>query len=393
MKIPDIPDEKNDINDVALYRKKKKRVRIIRNAVILVILCVGAFLVWQYREVIFEPLRGIASKINNTTTQDVGFPIDLPASSDYRFLPMSDSFALTTDTYLYTYSTGGGQYFALQHGYVNPMAVSNSKRLLIYDKGGHDFALYNKTSEIFKQRIENEVIVSAFISDSEHVAVVTSGGRFSNIVHVYDGNGKWLYTHKFIDDNVMQAAFSADKAYLYLSRIKSDNGDIVTEITKYRLNDESEEAWTYKISDSIPLELYVSGDTVKAVCDNSTVSLNAETGELKGSFKYGGELKDFDCSDSGSILAVNDYTASGSRLILLDNDCSELARADISGSINQLLYEDDRVYLLTGRSLDVYDNAFSLVGSHELDDEYSSFVKAGSSALLLGYNTIISIGI
>ena len=152
MKVPEknpLETEKNnDINDVSLYRKKKKKAKRIRNLIILLVVILALIPVWIYRDTIFEPLRGIASRISTTTAQSEGYPISLTGRNDYSFCPLGDGFSLLSDTYLYSYNENGGQNFALQHGYVHPMTVSNSKRVVIYDKGGHDFSLFNKTSEI-----------------------------------------------------------------------------------------------------------------------------------------------------------------------------------------------------------------------------------------------------
>ncbi len=388
LKVPDIPNENNDINDVTLYRKKKKRAKRIRNLIIIGIIAIAAVLVYIYRDVIFEPLRGIASKVENTTTSDEGFPVDLPASSDYRFLPLSDSFVLVTDTYLYNYSVSGKQNFALQHGYVNPMAVSNSKRVLIYDKGGHDFALYNKSSEIYKQKIEDEVIVSAFISDNEHVAVVTTGGRYSNVVYVYDGNGKWLYTHKFIDDSVMQAAFSSDNGSLYLSRVKSDNGDIITEIAKYSMSGDGEELWSYRISDCVPIALKASGNTVTVIGDNVLCGLDADTGEEKGKYTYSGDIVAFADLPDTAVIIFDDYSGSSNTVTVFDKSCNVLASAAAPSKVYGLAAESGNVYVLSGRSVSVYDNKLEITQDIQLDDDYSAFVKIGSALFLMGYDTI-----
>ena len=254
MKVPDkkpLEQQNSDINDVTLYRKKKKRAKLIRNLIILLVIVAAAVPIWIFRDTIFEPLRGIASKIPTTTTDSTGYPIDLSGRSDYSFYSMSDSFALLSDTYLYSYSAEGGQIFALQHGYVNPMAASNAKRIVIYDKGGHDFSLFNKTSRIYNLSIQDEVIVSVFLGSSEHTAVVTTGGRYSNVIYVYDGNGKWQYTQRFIDENIMQAAFSDDNRYLYITRVCSESGNIVTKLSKYDISGEGSEIWSAVIGDCV----------------------------------------------------------------------------------------------------------------------------------------------
>ena len=120
MKVPEknpLETEKNnDINDVSLYRKKKKKAKRIRNLIILLVVILALIPVWIYRDTIFEPLRGIASRISTTTAQSEGYPISLTGRNDYSFCPLGDGFSLLSDTYLYSYNENGGQNFALQHG-------------------------------------------------------------------------------------------------------------------------------------------------------------------------------------------------------------------------------------------------------------------------------------
>lgn len=391
MKVPNITDVRNEVNDVALYRKKKKRNKLIRTVVILVLTLVAVFLIWCYADVIFEPLRGIASKVQTTTTDKAGYPVDLPASSEYKFLGLSDSFALVTDTYLYAYSSGGAQNFALQHGYTKPCSVSNSKRILIYDRGGHNFALYNKTSEIYKQSIDDEIIVSAFISDSEQAAIITSGGRYSNIVYVYDGNGKWLYTHRFIDDNIMQAGFSPDNNYIYLTRVRSDKGDIVTELSKYKLGNDGEAIWSYKISDSVPIKLSVTQNAVALFLDNKVLTVNPETGKQMGEMSYHGDIEFIDNVSDKLVFISDDYSSSGCNLMVLNNECKVTAQLKLTSIPDCVYCSDSGIYLLQNRRVFLYDYMLTEIEVQELKDNYSDMVCVGGQVLLLGYSDIISV--
>ena len=340
MKVPEKnpleTDKNNDINDVSLYRKKKKKAKRIRNLIILLVVILALIPVWIYRDTIFEPLRGIASRIQTTTTETAGYPISLTGRSDYSFCAMNDSFALLSDTYLYSYNENGGQNFALQHGYVHPMTVSNSKRVVIYDKGGHDFSLFNKTSEIFKQNIPDEVIVSVFLGSSEHTAVVTSGGRYSNVIYVYDGGGKWLYTQRFIDDNVMQVAFSDDNRFIYVTRVTSDNGDIVTKLSKYDISGDGTELWTQTISDCVSLALSVNGGTLTVTGDSEIRTYNTDSGELIGNYSYQGTIENFDALSSKKAFVLDNYTDGGKKLVLLDEKCEVTAQAEVSSDVKRI---------------------------------------------------------
>ncbi len=393
MKLPEKQPESGDIKEVASYRKKRRRTRLVRRIVLLasVVLCVS--LVWIYRDVIFEPLRGIGSKINTTTTNSEGFPVDLTAGLDYDMMPLSDGFALLNDTYLYSYNGAGGQYYAHQHGYVNPVAHANSKRVLIYDKGGTDFALYSKTSEIYKQSVEDEVIVSAFIGQNEQVAVVTSAGRYSNVVYIYDGNGKWLYTHRFIDDNVMQAAFSPDDRYLYLTHVASDNGDIVTKLTKYELGNEIKEVWSNSISDCISLEISIGSNNVCVAADTVLYRFDDKTGKLEASSRYSDEIVDFSISQGVFAYAFNDYITGGSRISLYDDDCKLMCELSVTEDIIKITTDGSAVFVLTEHNVYKYDLQLRQLSQIKLSGSYSDFMPSGGRLLLIGYDSVEQISI
>lgn len=392
MKVPDknpLEQEKNsDINDVSLYRKKKKKAKRIRTLIILLVMIAALVPVWIYRDTIFEPLRGIASRIQTTTTESAGYPIPLTGRSDYTFCSMNDSFALLSDTYLYSYNENGGQNFALQHGYVHPMAVSNSKRVMIYDKGGHDFSLFNKTSEIYKGSIEDEVIVSVFLSNSEHTAVVTSGGRYSNVIYVYDGSGKWLYTQRFIDDNVMQVAFSDDNRYIYVTRVTSDNGDIVTKLSKYDLTGDGTELWSQTISDCVSLALSINSNILTVTGDSEILTYNSESGELIGNYSYQGTIENFDTSTPQKVFVIDDYTDDGKKLILLNEKCEVTASVAVTADVKRIRVGDNTITVMTESDMTQYDYSLESVKKTLLTDSYSDFIKVGGSILLMGYDSL-----
>ncbi len=386
MKVPEKSGENTDIKNITEYRSKRKRNKQIKILVIIGVILLAVILVFINRDTIFEPLRGIFSKINNTTDQSEGYPIDLPESSDYRLKPFSEGFVLLTDTYLYTYHMSGKQSFALQHGYIKPECITNSKRVLIYDKGGHNFALYSKTSEIYKQSIENEVIVSAFVSDHEYVAVVTSGGQYSNVVYLYDRNGKLRHSYFYLDEKVMQVAFSPDDNYVYVTLAKSDNGNIVTKIVKY--SPEKEEKWSSEISDSVSVSLSVTNEFVTVVCDNKICSFDSESGALNGTYEYAGPLEDFAVMNDANVFLFGNYSDRLHTVVVLDKKCLVTASSKISESVKDISYDNQVVYLLTERGLISYDMSLQKQKENLFEDEYISFVKIGSDVLLIDGNKI-----
>ncbi|MBP5605249.1 MAG: hypothetical protein J6X60_06870, partial [Ruminiclostridium sp.] len=110
MKVPDLPEvvkttsvKKHKNVDLGKLKKNNKRITGILKFAVVILAAAALLFVWLNAETIFEPFRGIASKIETKTSYNIGFPIELPGSSDYSLKRFGDCFSLLTDTYLYAY--------------------------------------------------------------------------------------------------------------------------------------------------------------------------------------------------------------------------------------------------------------------------------------------------
>ncbi|MCM1488086.1 MAG: DUF5711 family protein, partial [Firmicutes bacterium] len=240
------------VSDLMAYKKKRKQKSLIVKLIAVLAIFILAIVIAANFSAIVEPLRGIASKIETKTSDEVGFPIKLSGSASYSFDSFGDNFSLLTDTYLYTYGMNGGQNFAFRHGYSNPIQYTNTKRVLLYDKDYYGFSLYNKTRQLYSERLEDKIVFASLGGD-DTAAVVTNSDRYSNIIYIYDGRGEWKYTRKYIDENVMNVQFSSDERYIYVCVMGVENGEIYTAVNKYDTTAETDAVWTYKLQrSSIP---------------------------------------------------------------------------------------------------------------------------------------------
>ncbi|MBQ8790274.1 MAG: hypothetical protein IJZ51_03060 [Ruminiclostridium sp.] len=388
MKVHESEKEKNtDIGDIKEYKKKQRSKKNLKFLIFVIILAVVIGVVIVNRDAIFEPLRGIFSKVTTTTDDEAGFPVKMPSSTGYSFDRLSDGFSLMTDTYLCTYDQEGTQIFAFQHGYVNPVCDYNNNSVLIYDKGGHSLALYSKTSEIYKQSTENEIIVTAAIGYGGYTAAVTSGGQYPNAVYVYDGYGKKVYTRRYIDEKVMQAVISPDNRYLYVSLIKSVDGDIITDIVKHEIN--GEEVWSKEISDSLSFDISVSDNSVVVVTDEKICYLSTEDGSyLSDAYEYKGVLKDYDIARTHRGVFLFDSPDKSELIVVMDGNGSIMATQVQEQKIKDVTLGDNEILLLTEDNVRVYDNEMNELSVSELDKGYIQIEQHGDGVLLMGGNTI-----
>lgn len=370
------------------YRKKKSRTkRLLKLSLFLV--CAAAFLyVWFNADRIFEPLRGIASKIETRTSNEIGFPITLPGSAGYSFERFGENFSLLTDTYLYAYETTGRQIYALRHRYSNPSQATSSRRILLYDKAAYSFAVYNKTSLIFEQTVDDK-IVYGFIAENDMTAIVTNSPRYSNIIYVYDSGGNWKYTRKLADENVMQVGFAGND-HLIVSTVSVDSGEIVMNYYCFSIRSAEGYEWKYSFKgNTISFGMYVDNDKVISVCDNRVLSLGASDGELLGEYRFEGELRDFEITANRTAIYYNDVSSNRNLVTVLNGDLSPADTYSVTSAVQRLILDGSRLYVLDGTKLKIFgEDLTEEQRTVALSEDYTDFIKIDGSVYLLGYDAV-----
>ena len=397
MKIPDNSEiykngyEEKNGNSIEFNgaRKKQSSSHFLLKFIVLALLAAALVFVWINAATIFEPLRGIASKIENKTSYDIGFPVELPGSSGYSFERFGDCFSLLTDTYLYTYETTGEQIYALKHGYSNPHQATNDKRILLFDMAAYSFSVYNKTSVIYQKTLEDKIVYAA-VGDANYSAVVTESPRYSNILYIYDDGGNWKYTKKFADENVMQVGFTGDGEHIIVSTVSVQNGELITNLYKFSIKTTEDHIWKYSFrGNSLPCGLYAGAEKIILVCDNIVVSVDTATGERNDSYYYTGQLKCFDANAESVALNYNDASTNKNILIILNSDAQAVTLTNVGSHTAGVTVDNYGVYILDGIHLRILSRDYlTETDSITLNDDFYDFIKIGNSFYMLSYDCI-----
>lgn len=378
-----------NLNDITAYRKKKKRKSLVYKAAAIGLLMLGFAVIWINAETIFEPVRGIASRINNTTSSSEGFPVRLPGSAKYSFSAFGGNFLLLTDTYLYTYAASGKQIYALQHEYSDPVQLASDRRILLYDHNSYEFSLYSKTSKIYEEKLDDK-IVSGALGGDDRVAVVTSSQLYANVLRVYSGSGKNEFTRKFVDEDVNSVAFTGEDKRVVVGVSTVENGEITSWVYKLRTDSEDDVVWKYGLpAGSWVLKVSESGGVVYALCDNLFAAISLDTGTLLGSYSFGTGTLVYPVIGSGlSLMLFSDYKTGVTTLVSFDKNAGVIASRAMPITLNRLVIQGDAVYTLTGRELAAYDRFLNPVQTVLLDEEYEDFIIMDKEAFLLAYERV-----
>ncbi|MDR0223287.1 MAG: DUF5711 family protein [Oscillospiraceae bacterium] len=381
-------------NDITKYRRGKKRGKLALKPLVAAIIAAGAAFAAFNAETALAPFEGIARNLfGKKPSGAAGFPVRLPGSAGYFFGAYDGGFMLLTDTYIYTYGENGALINSLQHGYANPRASVNDKKILAYDQNGRQFSFYGRNGRVYEHSAEDR-IVYAEIGENEAAAVVFRGTAYASVLEVYDGKGRWKYRRRFVDEHIMRAAFMNGDRELIVASIGFDSGDNTATVRKFNVNSEDEEGlWKTALPPNVlPFALREDSGDVFVLCDAAIFVIDAESGVMKGGYEYSGVLIDYAFHGDAGVLLVDDYLVGDKMLLVIDGNGELSCQADVGYNAVRVeafdVLQGSAVYVMENDRVTEYTWDLSLSGEYVLGDEYSEFIKIKNYFYLLGYDTV-----
>ncbi len=165
-----------DANDmVELKNRKKRKKRLMRLTAILIV-SAGAAGAYFTSDMWLPKLRGLGRQyttiVNDGKLAEGNFPIEINGGAQYQVSCTDDTVIVLSDAYIYFYNEDGGQLAKRQHAYTNAVMRSENGRALIYESGGYDLSVEDRTGLLYKKN-EERLILFARLSADGYVAAVT----------------------------------------------------------------------------------------------------------------------------------------------------------------------------------------------------------------------------
>ena len=201
-----------DFNDIESYRnmrKRKARRKHILTFLLIVLLLAGLFAAFTYFFNIdwFDSgQNGQALPAESGEANSEGYPVSLAGETVVDLKSMGGYVVMLSETQTIIYSDSGKRIGSDIHGYANPVIKTNSKRALIYDRGGNKFKVLSKNTLIGDKTVSAD-IVFAVISDSGYVAVATQEDRYLGCLTVYNNELEEIYKWYSSEYQLVDACF------------------------------------------------------------------------------------------------------------------------------------------------------------------------------------------
>ncbi|MCL2637792.1 MAG: DUF5711 family protein [Oscillospiraceae bacterium] len=375
-------------NDITAYRKEKKRKSNMNKVLVTAVLFLAILAVWMFRENIFAPLQGVANRMNTTGINE-GFPIVLSGSASFSMSRTDNNFLLLSDTYLYTFTSRGGHLLAHRHNYSRPVQRATNRRILVYNFNGNEFSLFNRSGRVYEVKLDDRIVL-AELGENDMAAVVTTSTAFSNILHIYNNSGSWVYRQRFIDEEVNALTFASRNNEIFVATSTVRDGDVECMLYRFRTDTEDDLIWERALPRGAwALQVRENGGYVTVLADNMLMSFDANTGQPAGSYNFdSGQLVKDIYGDEFNLVILRDYVTGKLLFITLDLQSNVINTEIMPFEQKQVEIFGEIVYTLTGEGLMMHDMHLNQLGLIELEDEFRDFVTVGQYAMILGYETI-----
>lgn len=373
--------------NLADYKRQKLIKKIAKNSIIVIILLSTLFIVLDAYEVFHKTNVDGVIGVNLNEIALKEFPVIIKNEQVSDFTSFSDNISVLTKSSILTYNLNGKRVNSTVHGYINPVIKETPQRILTYDRGGNKLRVDTQNSKIGDLSFSNSII-TAEISPTGEVVVVTTSDRYACEIEVYDNSLRNI-TYRYLATEVITSIdFSNDKKYLIANSITSLNGILSCNLYQLNITSEDDAKITF-INDILPLNVAYGGkNTVKILGSDCIVTVNLDTGEQLR-YTYKGNLQHFFNSPNGETILINKSMYSNYSTITVISASGEItAERDVTSEIIDVYCNGTKIAILCKGEIYDFNMDLNLLNEFILKKTMKNIVYGNSNIYVLGVDTI-----
>ena len=265
------------------------------------------------------------------------------------------------------------------------MLSASSDMVLAYDLNGYSFSVMTKKGEVFKKTLDN-VIISAKISESNYIAVVTETDKYPAYLTVYDSKGKecfkWANGQRITSIDFISSGDGA-----IVSTLNAENGMQVTTLNGISFYNQDKQFTSDKIYSIVYGAQKMSDNSIWAVCQDRYLKLSNE-GKIIEEYLYKSELISFDSNEDNLSIAFKSISDDGtSRLVLIESD-SEPVEIVVDEKIKTIKTYFAHTFVLSDKTISAYNTRGKSISTANVKNDYVDFVYIDGNIFFMGYRDI-----
>ena len=377
--------------DIRKERRKRKFIQNIKKIVLVGVVLILAGAIFFTRGIWSPYVYNILEKTQETIVNDGelakgNFPIDLgEGSTSSTFTECDENLVVATDTYITFYNKSADKINSIQHTLSEPMLSASSNMVLAYDLNGYSFSVMTKKGEVFQKTLDN-VIISAKISESNYIAVVTETDKYPSYLTVYNSEGKECY--KWANgQRILSVDFISSGDGAIVSTFNTENGLPATTLNGISFNNTEQLFTSDKINSLVYGVQKMSDNSIWAVCQDRYVKLTSD-GKIDKEYLYKSELISFSSNEDSLSIALKSLSEDGtSDLVLIESD-SEPVEIVVDEKIKTIKTYFSHTFILSDKTISAYNARGKSISMANVKNDYVDFVYIDGNIFFMGYRDI-----
>ncbi len=308
----------------------------------------------------FQDLNASAERVDIFSYDSVSYP----TADEQSFTLYRKGLAVAGNTSVTIFSATGRQ--IVSHGiqYNDPVAVGSGKYLLVYERGGKQYSLYNANTQMYAGETAYP-IQGAAVSDSGMYALISSSTNAASAVYLYNNRFALINVYNK-SGNVLGAAISADGRRVALMTATPNEGGVTTSVMLAEPGKDKAIA-ELPVSHSVGVRCSFTEAGKLAVLCSTGVAYFSDRGEMESFYDF-----------EGKIPTSADIGANGIAVCLKKSVISEKNIVIVFDKSGKIVYNDlvpQNVDQLSISKGSLFWTSFNGVGRLQLDTNRIDFVE------------------
>ena len=288
----------------------------------------------------FQDLNASAERVDIFSHDSLSYSTD----EEQSFTLYRKGLAVAGNTNVTIFSATGRQ--LVSHGiqYNDPVAVGSGKYLLVYERGGKQYSLYNANTQMHTGETEYP-ISGAAVSDLGMYALISSASDANSAVYLYNNRFALINIYKK-GGNVLDAAISADGDRIALLTVTPNEGGVSTSVMLAEPGKDTAIAERV-IAPSLGIRCHFTESGKLAVLTTTGLGYLSSNGELEFFYDFEGKTPAIvDFSEDGVAICLKKSAISEKNIIIIFDKSGKIVYNDvIPQSISSLAYREGVLFM------------------------------------------------
>ena len=287
----------------------------------------------------FQDLNASAERVDVFTHDSISYS----TNDEQSFTLYRKGLAVAGNTGVTIFSATGRQ--LVSHGiqYNDPVAVGSGKYLLVYERGGKQYSLYNANTQMFEGKTEYP-ITGAAVSDSGMYALISSASDANSAVYLYNERFSLINLYKR-SGNVLDVTISANGDRIAILTVSPKNGGFSTTVLLAEPGKGTAIAET-ELDSSLGISCHFTKTGKIATLCTTGVAYFSANGKLDFFYDFEGKmLATAELNEDGVAICLKKSEISEKNIVILFDKSGKIVyNGVVSKSINSVAYLEGALF-------------------------------------------------